>query len=111
MLEETYYFRFDRPSGFGFHRNFAPEDRWEQSFPLFDQTLVPVPRGYHLCGTGPAANMWLLNFLAGTPQDRTRSPHFDPNETWIESDWSHGLMTLPAVELPAAPASPTGEQP
>ena len=23
-LEETYYYRFDRPSGFGFHRNYRP---------------------------------------------------------------------------------------
>ena len=101
MLEETYYFRFDRPSGFGFHRNFAPEDPWEESFLLRDQTLVPVPRGYHLCGNGPAANMWLLNFLAGDPADRARPPHLDPDEIWIEADWSRGLMPLPAVDHPS----------
>lgn len=101
VLEETYYYRFDRPSGFGFHRNFAPEDGWEQTHLLKDQALVTAPRGYHLCGNAPAANMWLLNFLAGSPQDRPRSPYLDPHETWIEQDWTAGEMSLPAVTHPS----------
>ena len=96
-LEETYYFRFDRPSGFGFHRNFAPEDSWDETHLLRDQTLVVVPRGYHLCTSGPAANMWLLNFLAGPESDRDRAPYLDPDETWITDDWGAGALTLPAV--------------
>ncbi len=96
-LEETYYFRFDRPSGFGFHRNFAPEDDWDETHFLQDKTLVAVPRGYHLCAAGPPANMWLLNFLAGPESDRDRSPHFDPAQTWITDDWEAGSLTLPAV--------------
>ncbi len=96
-LEETYYFRFDRPSGFGFHRNYAPEREWEEIHLLRDATLVPVPAGYHLCGNGPAANMWLLNFLAGSPEDRNRPPYVDPDETWILDDWSAGALQLPAV--------------
>lgn len=96
-LEETYYFRFDRTSGFGFHRNFSPEDHWDETYLLRDQTLIAVPRGYHLCTAGPAANMWLLNFLAGPESDRDRAPHFDPAETWIIDDWEAGLLTLPAV--------------
>ncbi len=96
-LEETYYFRFDRPSGFGFHRTFAPEDGWEETHLLRDRSLVPVPRGYHLCAAGPAANMWLLNFLAGPESDRARAPYVDPDETWIEDDWDSGALRLPAV--------------
>lgn len=96
-LEETYYYRFDRPSGFGFHRNYAPESEWDEVHLLRDQALVPVPRGYHLCGNGPAANMWLLNFLAGSPEDRNRDPYIDPAELWIQDDWTRGAMTLPAV--------------
>ena len=98
-LEETYYYRFDRPSGFGFHRNYAPEEQWEDFHLLRDQALVPVPRGYHLCGNGPAANMWLLNFLAGPTQDRDRLPYVDPTELWMQDDWAAGAMTLPAVPL------------
>lgn len=98
-LEETYYYRFDRSAGFGFHRNYAPEEQWEEFRLLRDQTLVPVPRGYHLCGNGPAANMWLLNFLAGPAEDRARLPYVDPAELWIQDDWAAGAMKLPAVPL------------
>ncbi len=65
------------------------------ALPLRDETLVAVPRGYHLCTAGPAANMWLLNFLAGPESDRDRSPHFDPAETWITDDWEAGLADAP----------------
>lgn len=80
-LEETYYFRFDRPSGFGFHRNYAPENDWEDVHLLRDRSLVAVPRGYHLCANGPAANMWLLNFLAGPPEHRALPPYLDPKRS------------------------------
>lgn len=108
QLEETYYYRFDRPSGFGFHRNYAPERDWEDVHLLKDQTLVPVPHGYHLCGNGPAANMWLLNFLAGPVQDRDKPPFVDPAEIWIQDDWAAGAMILPAVESPWINSSTTG---
>lgn len=97
-LEETYYYRFDRPVGFGYHRNWAADLRYDESTPIRDRTLVPVPRGWHLSTAGPAANMWLLNFLAGSPGDRPRRPCFDPDETWITDDWTRGLMALPAVD-------------
>ena len=103
-LEETYYYRFDRPVGFGYHRNWAADLDYDESTPIRDRTLVPVPRGWHLCTAGPAANMWLLNFLAGTPADRPRPPCFDADEIWIADDWARGLLTLPAVG-PGAPGS------
>lgn len=96
-LEETYYFRFDRPSGFGVHRNYTGDGRLDEHIPIRDQSMVTVPRGYHLCAASPAANVWILNFLAGSPEDRPRPPVFDQAETWITSDWSRGLMTLPVV--------------
>jgi len=103
-LEETYYFRFDRAAGFGWHRNFAADLGLDDSFALRDRSLVPVPAGYHLCTAGPAANMWILNFLAGESADRPRPPCFDPAETWINEDWSRGLLPIPAVG-PDGPAT------
>lgn len=105
-LEETYYYRFDRPVGFGYHRNWAADLDYDESTPIRDRTLVPVPRGWHLCTAGPTANMWLLNFLAGTTADRPRPPCFDPAETWIADDWSRGLLALPAVD----PGAPVGAE-
>lgn len=97
-LEESYYYRFDRSVGFGWHRNFAAELELDDSFPIRNRSLVPVTAGYHLCTAGPAANMWILNFLAGAPADRARPPCFDPAETWINDDWGRGLVKLPVVD-------------
>lgn len=96
-LEETYYYRFDGPSGFGFHRNFDSDQGFDDVIPIRDRSLVTVPRGYHLCTAGPPANVWVLNFLAGSPDDRRSPPLFDERETWINEDWNRGLMKLPAV--------------
>lgn len=99
-LEETYYVRFDRPNGFGLHRNYTNDGAYDEHRLVRDGSLTPVPRGYHVCGASPAANMWVLNFLAGAPQDRHRPPCFDPAELWITDDWERDLMTLPAVTPP-----------
>lgn len=96
-LEETYYFRFDRPSGYAMHRNYDHEG-FDESFVVHDGSLITVHRGYHVCGASPAANVWILNFLAGSCEDRPRPPAFDENETWIDADWSARAMTLPAVD-------------
>ncbi|WP_166459480.1 5-deoxy-glucuronate isomerase [Amycolatopsis pithecellobii] len=97
-LEETYYFRFDRDVGFGWHRNFAADLDLDDSFSIRNRSLVAVPAGYHLCTAGPAANMWILNFLAGAPEDRAQPPCFDPAETWINEDWTRGQLPIPAVD-------------
>lgn len=75
-LEETYYFRFQEESGFGFHRNF--DESLEESFCVTNRSLIPVTRGYHVSTAAPAANMWILNFLAGSEADRPIPPYFDP---------------------------------
>lgn len=100
-LEETYYYRFDSPAGFGIHRNFDQDRDYDELTLLRDRSLVPVPKGFHMCGCGPSSNAWILNFLAGPVEDRTRPPHFDPRETWIENDWFAGHLQLPAFELSA----------
>lgn len=102
-LEETYYYRFDGSRGFGIHRNFDPGRGHNEVIQIEDRSLVPVPCGYHLCAAGPSSNAWILNFLAGTPDDRERPPLLDASETWITEEWSpdsgaDGTMRLPAVQ-------------
>ncbi len=75
-LEETYYFRFQEESGFGFHRNF--DESQDETFCITDRSLIPVVGGYHVSTAAPAANMWILNFLAGSEVDRPIPPYFDP---------------------------------
>lgn len=98
-LEETYYFRFDRPEGFGFHRNYLDDGSFDEAFAVRDGDCVAVPRGYHVTTAAPGSNMWILNFLAGKPigEQRAAPPYFDPATTWITEDWSKGQTPLPVV--------------
>jgi 5-deoxy-glucuronate isomerase len=109
-LEETYYYRFDRTSGFGVHRTFDPARGLDELTPVRDGSLVPVPCGYHLCAAGPGSNAWILNFLAGRPEDRDQPPVFDATETWIAEDWSAGALELPAVTSGSASKPAEGDR-
>lgn len=95
-LEETYFFRFERPDGFGIHRNYDM-DGFDEIFTVHHDDCVAVPRGFHVTGTTPGNNMWILNFLAGelVGDDRATPPYFDPTTTWIRADWSKGRLELP----------------
>jgi 5-deoxy-glucuronate isomerase len=96
-LEESYLFRFDRSDGFGFHRSYAPEAGFDETFAVHDGDCVAVPRGYHVTGSTPGSNMWILNFLAGELIDDARAtpPAFDPATTWITQDWDAAQVALP----------------
>ncbi len=106
-LEEVYLFGFDRPEGFGFHRNYLDDGSFDEVFTVHDGDCVAVPEGFHVTAASPGANMWILNFLAGELLDERRAtpPYFDPAATWILEDWSAAALTLPAVTA-AASASP-----
>lgn len=99
-LEETYFFRFDRPDGFGFHRNYDAE-RYDATFTVRHDECVAVPRGFHVTTTTPGNNMWILNFLAGelVGPARAAGPYFDPDTVWIRDDWSAGSLELPLVTM------------
>jgi 5-deoxy-glucuronate isomerase len=100
-LEETYYFRFDRPEGFAFHRNYVDDGSYDETFAVRDGDCVAVPRGFHVTTPAPGANAWILNFLAGelVGNERATPPYFDPSTVWITEDWSKGQMQLPAHEV------------
>jgi 5-deoxy-glucuronate isomerase len=97
QLDETYLFRFDRADGFGFHRNYSGDGGYDESFAVGDLDCVAVPRGFHVTTAAPGHNMWILNFLAGTPigDERAQPPYFDPETTWITDDWASAPLPLP----------------
>lgn len=98
-LEEVYYFRLDRPEGYGLHRNWRHEEGYDDPMVVHDGDLVLVPKGYHTTVTCPSANMYFINYLAGELQDddRRTPPCFAAEHTWIESDWRAGEWGLPVV--------------
>jgi len=104
-LEETYYFRLDRPEGFWIHRNWddgrgyegdKPEP-YEQLMSGGDGDCALVPGGYHSSVACPGANMYFLNYLAGelVAEKRATPPCFHSDFTWIDSDWESGAWSLP----------------
>ena len=105
-LEETYYFRLDRPEGYALHRNFNDGAAPDGESPSFDEVavardgdLVLVPMGYHTTVTSPGSNMYFLNFLAGdlVLDERGTPPCFHADHTWIEADWQAGAWALPIL--------------
>ena len=107
-LEETYYFRMDRPEGFWIHRNWDDGIGYPGDGPAPYDTVMAggdgdcalVPGGYHSSVACPGANMYFLNYLAGEPvgDERSTPPCFHSDFTWIESDWGEGAWELPIVD-------------
>ena len=106
-LEETYYFRLDRPEGYVLHRNFcdgagpAGDEWFDEVAVARDGELVCVPMGFHTSVVSPGSNMYFLNFLAGelTMDERVTPPCFHSDHTWITSDWNTGAWNLPVIGL------------
>ncbi len=98
-LEETYYFRLDPPDGFALHRNWREDTDFDETLRAGDGDVALVTQGFHSSVACPGSNMYFLNFLAGelVGDQRATPPYFHPAHTWIEADWSAGLMGLPAV--------------
>ncbi len=98
-LEETYYFRFDPPNGWGIHRNYRVDTDFDEVFSVEDRDVVMVTQGFHSSAAAPGSHMYFLNYLAGTPQNEERAipPFFQPEYRWIDGNWDVDAMTLPVV--------------
>jgi 5-deoxy-glucuronate isomerase len=100
-LEETYYFRLDRPEGFATHRNWRHhgDDPFDDTVVVGDGEVALVPAGYHSSVACPGANMYFLNVLAGDLlfDERATPPCFAAEHVWIADDWTVGQWNLPVV--------------
>lgn len=104
-LEETYFFRLDPGNGFAMHRNWAPEDGFDETVILHDGDTALVPKGFHSSVACPGSNMFFLNYLAGdlVDKDRRTPPCFHEDFTWIHDDWENGDLgawTQPVMQTP-----------
>ena len=82
-LEEVYYFRFDRPDGFGFQGLYEHAGSEEAVF-LRHGAVVGIPRGYHPVCAAPGYRLyyfWALAPRPGTP--RALALHEDPAHRWL----------------------------
>lgn len=98
-LEETYYFRFDPPDGWGMHRNYRLDSDFDETFAVADRDVVMVTQGFHSSAACPGSHMYFLNYLAGDPTGDQRAipPFFQPEYRWIDGNWDLDAMELPHV--------------
>ncbi|MCF3948127.1 MULTISPECIES: 5-deoxy-glucuronate isomerase [Acidiphilium] len=81
-LEEVYYHRFARPSGFGVQRVYTKDRSLDAALPLDDGCAVLVPRGYHPVSAAPGCDLYYLNVMAG------------PRRLWrVRVDTDHAAAT------------------
>ena len=81
-LEEVYYYRFDRPDGFGFQGLY--DDEHERAVFLRHGSVVGIPRGYHPVCAAPGYRLyylWVLSAAVGEP--RALALYEDPAHRWL----------------------------
>jgi 5-deoxy-glucuronate isomerase len=80
-LEEVYYYRFDRPDGFGFQGLYETDGDARAVF-LRHGSVVGIPRGYHPVCAAPGYRLYYLWVLAG--EHRRLAMHHDPAHRWLD---------------------------
>jgi 5-deoxy-glucuronate isomerase len=80
-LEEIYYHRLARPTGFALQRVYTGDRSLDETMAVADRDVVLVPRGYHPVGAPHGYDLWYLNVMAG-PQRTWRFCN-DPEHEWL----------------------------
>lgn len=84
QLEELYFYRFARPSGFAIQRVYTPDRSLDETMVARDLDVILVPRGYHVVGAPAGYDTWYLNIMAGP--ERVWRFTVDPDHAWL-MDW------------------------
>jgi len=79
VLEEVYYYRFDRPDGFGFQGLY--DDGEARAEFLRHGSIVGIPRGYHPVCAAPGYRLYYLWALVG--EQRQLAMYEDPAHRWL----------------------------
>lgn len=80
-MEEIYYFRFDRPQGFGIQKIYTDDRSIDETYTVQDHHTVLIPEGYHPVATAPGYSMYYLWIMAG--KDRRFLSRPDPDHRWV----------------------------
>ena len=98
-LEETYYYRFSVPDGYGLQRLYTSADRDEQVLRVAHGDLVLVREGYHPFVAAPGVDAYYLNTLAGSC--RSMAATDDPRYAHLRANWPPPDPRVPMIERPA----------
>jgi len=81
LHEELYYFKTDKPQGFGIQRFYSYDKKINELIYLRDNTITFMPYGYHQIVAGPGYTLYYLFFLSGIGKDLIGYP--DPTHKWL----------------------------
>jgi 5-deoxy-glucuronate isomerase len=95
-LEEIYYYRVDRPEGYGIQRVYTADRRLDETITVHDGELVLVPEGYHPMVAAHGYNVYYLNALAGSMHAMPAVD--DPDFAWVRATWKDQDPRLPLVK-------------
>lgn len=65
VLEEIYYFEYDKPQGFGIQKVYTKEGDIDETYTVKNGDFVEIPKGYHPCCAAPGYNNYYLWIMAG----------------------------------------------
>jgi len=81
LHEELYYFKTERPGGFGIERLYSPERKINELLLLKNNTVTFMPWGYHQIVAGPGYLLYYLFFLSGAGKEL--KGFVDPDHAWL----------------------------
>jgi 5-deoxy-glucuronate isomerase len=96
VLEEVYYYRFERAAGWGIQRLYRPDRSRDALWEVRTGDVVLVTDGYHPFVAGHGDHAYYLNVLAG--DRRTMACSFDPDLDWVRATWA-SLQPDPRLPL------------
>jgi 5-deoxy-glucuronate isomerase len=85
VLEEIYYYRFDRPGAWGVQRVYRADRSRDGLWEVRSGDVVLVTDGYHPFTAAHGDDAYYLNVLAG--DRRTMACSFDPDLDWVRDTW------------------------
>ncbi len=65
ILEEIYYFEYDKPQGFGIQKVYSKEGDIDETYTVKTGDVVEIPKGYHPYACAPGYNSYYLWIMAG----------------------------------------------
>ena len=80
-MEEIYFFRFDRPGGFGIQKIYTDNRSIDETLTVTENDTVLIPEGYHPVVTAPGYAMYYLWVMAGV--NRKFLSRLDPQHRWV----------------------------
>lgn len=81
ILEEIYYFEYDKPTGFGIQRVYTADGSLDETYTVKSGDFVEIPRGYHPCCCAPGYTNYYLWVMAG--ENRGFFMSSDPDHAWL----------------------------